>query len=276
MPLIEPLLKPLSPYSTVHCPLFVTAHLGRAAIPHVHGLTIGELAGFFNAGFVSAGNTSLADLVVVKSTGWTRNASWDDTDLSWVLPSPNLPTPSSALAYAATVFIEATTVAEGRGTTTPFTLFGAPFLSAPALAANLNAAFANGLSASTTAVSSISTSSAASTSPEAFRAAYFDPAFSKYNGTDCAGVGWVRNVAPLFSNAASVLVALRDLSPPGAFVWDGSWFGHPGSELIDQYAGTPRLRELIDAGASAGDLVAAFAPDASDFREARAPFLLYG
>jgi uncharacterized protein YbbC (DUF1343 family) len=240
---------------------------GRAAIPHVHGLTIGELGLFFNATLASArasapstSGAGVPDLVVVKALGWRRHEEWAATGLVWVPPSPNLPTPLSALAYGATVFIEATTVAEGRGTTTPFTLFGAPFLSAPALAARLN----HGTQSNDTKVND-----------SQFRAAYFNPTFSKYNGTDCAGVQWVRDVAPLFAAAAQVLVALRDLSPPGAFQWDGSWFGHPGPELIDEYAGTPALREMVDSGATAAEISDAFAGDAKAFRETRAAFLLY-
>ena len=83
---------------------------------------------------------SLEDLVVVRMRGWSRDLlSWGgDMGLAWVPPSPNLPTQAANGAYAATVFVEATTVAEGRGTTTPFTLLGAPFLNATALAERLN------------------------------------------------------------------------------------------------------------------------------------------
>jgi len=234
---------------------------GRVAITHVHGLTIGELGLFFNASLAATlePGAGMPELVVVKAEGWRRHQQWEDTGLAWVPPSPNLPTPLSSLAYGATVFIEATTVAEGRGTTTPFTLFGAPFLGAPALAVALN----NGTSTNET------------DHRASFRAAYFNPTFSKYNGTDCAGVQWVRDVAPLFSLAALVLVTLRDISPPGAFQWNGSWFGHPGTELIDEYAGTPAFREMIDNGSTALEIASAFIDDVKAFRETRAAFLLY-
>lgn len=86
-------------------------------------MTIGELSNLFNEEIGSL-------LDVVPMTGWHRDLLWADTGLPWTPPSPNLPTVASAVVYGATVFLEATTVSEGRGTTTPFELFGAPFLSA--------------------------------------------------------------------------------------------------------------------------------------------------
>ncbi len=343
---------------------------GRVAIPHIHGMTYGELATLFNdhlgdgsdfgndgtsgidgAALSSSSSSSssansntsslqLSDLRVVRMEGWRRaDEDWTSSaasatvtgitsttaatggmGLAWVPPSPNLPTPASASAYGATVFLEATTVAEGRGTTTPFTLFGAPFLDAAALAETLNAAFARAAEPASSS-SHLSSSSSSLPSRALFRAAYFMPTYSKYNGTDCAGVQWVRGIAlslssssqsssspsSLFSSSSSssssssasssssspssssssfrhfragleVLTALRDLSPPGAFRWDGSWFGHDacnGTELIDDYMGTPRVREMIDAGLAASAVAAAFEEDAATFRVSRRPYLLY-
>jgi uncharacterized protein YbbC (DUF1343 family) len=122
-----------------------------------------------------------------------------------------------------------------------------------------------------------------------FRAAYFQPTFSKYNGTAVPAAQWLhermdlsvpvprssRSMTP-FAAGVHVLVNLRRLSSPiESFVWDGSWFGHPGTELIDTYAGTPRLREMIDAGIDAANIIAAFAPEADRFRSYRGPYLLY-
>mmetsp|Transcript_76995 Transcript_76995/g.154441 ORF Transcript_76995/g.154441 Transcript_76995/m.154441 type:complete len:411 (-) Transcript_76995:26-1258(-) len=222
---------------------------GRLPITHIHGMTYGELALFFN---VSLGG--IGEVVVVPCLNWTRDMVWEDTGLSWVPPSPNLPTPLATQAYGATVFVEATTVAEGRGTTTPFTLFGAPFMDATGLSLRLNEG---------------------KNVPLSFRAAYFSPSFSKYNGTDCSGVQWVNGASPAFTGAIEILIALKDLGGD-AFAWDGSWFGHPGTELIDEYAGTPLVREYIDAGVlSADEISAAFAEDIALFRQKRAPFLIY-
>jgi uncharacterized protein YbbC (DUF1343 family) len=228
---------------------------GRAPITHVHGMTIGELALFFKDDINETYNHTVEDLVVVKMEGWRRSMTWESTLLEWIPPSPNLPTPSSSMAYGATVFVEATTIAEGRGTTLPFTLFGAPFLDANVLASQLNQHL--------------------NPSHSFFRAAYFSPSFSKYNNTDCAGVQWVRGIQPLFTSGVEILVTLKEVSPPSTFVWDGSWFGHPGSQLIDEYAGTPLLRERIDAGWSTQDIIASFADDVQEFVQSRQTYLLY-
>ena len=105
---------------------------GRLPIPFLHGMTIGELGLLFNSVFKIPSD----DVIVVKMLHWERHMTWTSFQEAnsvfppWIPPSPNLPTVMSAHAYGATVFLEATTVAEGRGTTTPFTLFGAPFLDA--------------------------------------------------------------------------------------------------------------------------------------------------
>lgn len=105
---------------------------GRAPIPHVHGMTIGELALFFEPLIFGISEHKFVE--VIKMKGWSRHMStdvWDEPNgLLWVPPSPNIPTPLSAVAYASSVFLEATTVAEGRGTTKPFEIFGAPFVDA--------------------------------------------------------------------------------------------------------------------------------------------------
>jgi uncharacterized protein YbbC (DUF1343 family) len=238
---------------------------GRAPITHIHGMTIGELALLFNDFFLgSSPSLHIEDLIIVCIEGWNRSWTWADLSITsednsfWIPPSPNLPTFISNAAYGATAFIEATTIAEGRGTTTPFTLFGAPFVNATLLFSALSRAMS---------------SPALSISP--FRAAYFEPTYSKYNFTDCAGVQWMRQIVPSFKNAISILTTLRDTSPVGSFQWDGSWFGHPGTELIDQYMGTPEVRRLIDAGEAAEYITAAFEPDSEAFKKTREPYLLY-
>eukprot|EP01032_Pedospumella_encystans_P025769 gene25769-29113_t len=247
---------------------------GRLPIPFLHGMTIGELGLLFNSVF----KIPTDDVIVVKMLHWERHMTWTSFQEAnsvfppWIPPSPNLPTVMSAHAYGATVFLEATTVAEGRGTTTPFTLFGAPFLDAEDLAARLNKDFHCAQSSSSasrtasaqrkqvrsaaTAPSSSSSSSKKSAAGSCYRAAYFQPTWSKYNHTVVPGVQWFpwRSVQaatlltsnlPSTNNTASaspfvqgvqILCAMRDLSVPAdAFQWDGSWFGHDGTELIDFY-----------------------------------------
>ena len=116
----------------------------------------------------------------------------------------------------------------------------------------------------------------------AFRAAFYEPSFSKYNGTTVPGVQWLpertSSEYDVFLSGTLVLCAVRDLaSPPEDFVWDGVWFGHPGTELIDQYAGTPTYRKMLDnKKMSAQDIVSYFAKDKSDFEQMRRKFMLYG
>jgi uncharacterized protein YbbC (DUF1343 family) len=257
---------------------------GLAPIPHVHGMTMGELGTLFYANYLP-GNYSLD---VVKTTGWHRQNSWTDlihmgNTLPWVPPSPNIPTPTTVFAFASTVFLEATTVAEGRGTTTPFELFGAPFVSDPQeLARRLNAFCA----------------SDGAGAPACARAAYFQPTFSKYNYTAVPGVQWLTSqrqddascsasgadkaakgkiYRTPFLSATVILRSFMELAEPkDSFVWDGSWFGHPGTELIDDYAGTPDYRLMLgDSSLSAEDIYYHFQPQAEEFRAFRKPFLLY-
>lgn len=228
---------------------------GRAAVPHRHGMTVGELASLFAQRELRSFGAALR---VVKMEGWRRDMSWDETGLPWVPPSPNLPTARSTLAYSATVFIEATTVTEGRGTTTPFELFGAPFYRAPSLAAKLNKALDCGDVA-------------------CFRAAFFTPTFFKYNGSVVPAVQWVRlpTSGETFPAAVRILLALRELAHEGDFRWDGSWFGTAGSRLLDLYAGTPELRVLIDENATAESITARFGKDSALFVKERTPYLRY-
>jgi uncharacterized protein YbbC (DUF1343 family) len=107
-----------------------------------------------------------------------------------------------------------------------------------------------------------------------FRAAYFEPTFFKYNNSICNGVQWIRGESN-FLAGLRVLITTKTLSPPGAFLWDGSWFGHPGTELIDEYMGTYFVREMIDDGWSAERINMYFAEDVERFTKARSPYLLY-
>ena len=100
-----------------------TSFVGQFPIPMRHGMTIGELARLFNDAFGIG-----AALDVVPLSGWRRSMYLDETDLPWIIPSPNLPTLESAIVYPGAVLVEGTTLSEGRGTTRPFELIGAPWI----------------------------------------------------------------------------------------------------------------------------------------------------
>ena len=136
--------------------------VGYYDIPQRHGLTMGELAQLFNEEFKIG-----CKLHIVPMSGWKRNMDFEDTGLPWVIPTPNLPTIASAYAYNTTCIFEGTNVAEGRGTTTPFELVGAPWIKAEQLAKDLNALGLKGVY---------------------FRPQWFTPTFSKYKDELCGGV----------------------------------------------------------------------------------------
>ncbi len=136
--------------------------VGRYPLPSRHGLTVGELARYINEVHGIG-----CDLAVVPMEGWHRSLLYSDTDLSWIAPSPNLPTLESALCYVGTCLFEGTNLSEGRGTTRPFETVGAPWLRAEEVADTLRAMLLPGVRV---------------------RACYFTPTFSKHAGELCGGV----------------------------------------------------------------------------------------
>src|SRR5512145_1069879 len=135
--------------------------VGQYPVPTRHGMTIGELARLFNEQFGIG-----AELDVVPMEGWRRSMYADETGLPWVMPSPNIPTLDSAIVFPGTVLIEGTTASEGRGTTRPFEIVGAPWVSPEPFAAALNARGLPGVH---------------------FRPVAFEPTFQKHARTACGG-----------------------------------------------------------------------------------------
>jgi uncharacterized protein YbbC (DUF1343 family) len=127
----------------VEGPIATEKHLGFTAykpIPVVHGMTVGELAKMFNAVY-----DIKCDLTVVPMQGWTRDMLWDETGVKWINPSPNMRSPTQAMLYPAIGLLEAGNISVGRGTDTPFELFGAPYIDGTKLAARLTAMNLKGL-----------------------------------------------------------------------------------------------------------------------------------
>ncbi|MEU3747629.1 MULTISPECIES: exo-beta-N-acetylmuramidase NamZ domain-containing protein [Streptomyces] len=217
--------------------------VGREPIAQAHGMTVAELALLFDAEFLSAP----VALETVRMTGWRRTDFFDATGLPWVPPSPNMPTPDTALVYSGTCLFEGTNLSEGRGTTRPFELLGAEGVDRRwAEAAN-----ALGLPG------------------VRFREAYFAPTFSKFQGKTVGGVQLHVHDREAFDpvrTGIGLLVTARRS-------WSG--FAWRADHWIDKLTGSARVRTLIDAGADTDEVVGAWEADLAAFRAVRREHLLY-
>jgi uncharacterized protein YbbC (DUF1343 family) len=226
--------------------------VGQFPIPTRHGMTIGELARLFNDRFGIG-----ADLEVITMEGWRREMYWDDTGLPWVMPSPNIPTLDSAVVFPGTVHIEGTNASEGRGTTRPFELVGAPWVRAEAFAGSLNARGLPGVY---------------------FRPVVFEPTFQKHARTACGGcqihVLDRQQFRPVLTGMA-VIDALR-AADPQSFAWKMPPYEYEHDKMpIDVIAGSRTFREAIDAGERAEHIAERWASTVSAFRDVQRPYLLY-
>ena len=225
--------------------LLLKAHrsfVGVHEVPIRHGLTLGELA------TLVAAERGFPVPAVIRMDGWRRNAWFDETGLPWVAPSPNLRTLDAVLLYAGTCLIEGTNLSEGRGTGTPFSWIGAPWLEEGSLAARMRLRPIPGV---------------------ATRAVSFVPTMSKHEGVLCHGVALVvsdRDALRPTELGLELLEQCIDLSG-GRFEWRDAAF--------DRLAGAPPVRETLQRGAPIGSLVASWRDDALKFRQRRARHLLY-
>jgi uncharacterized protein YbbC (DUF1343 family) len=226
--------------------------VGQFPIPMRHGMTIGELAAFFNEAF-SIG----ARLEVVKMEGWRRDMYANQTGLPWVMPSPNMPTLDTAIVYPGTVLFEGIMLSEGRGTTRPFELVGAPWIEAERFARDMNALGLAGVY---------------------FRAAVFEPTFQKYARQTCGGVQIHVTERHLFKPVL-VGVALAGMfrrANPEKFAWRQPPYEYEHDKMpIDILAGSSTLREQIEADVPATEIAASWRKDEEEFRTLRERFLLY-
>jgi uncharacterized protein YbbC (DUF1343 family) len=226
--------------------------VGLYPIPMRHGMTIGELARLFNDHFGIG-----ADLEVITMTGWTRDMYHDDAQAPWVMPSPNMPTLDTAIVYPGTVLFEGTNVSEGRGTTRPFELDGAPWVAGEHFADALNARRVPGVH---------------------FRPTVFEPTFHKHAKTTCGGVQiHVTDRATFAPVLVGILLteAFR-AADPSRFEWKQPPYEYEYTLLpFDILCGTSDTREQIEAGVKAEEIARSWEPSVAEFGRLREKFLLY-
>ncbi|WP_189553516.1 exo-beta-N-acetylmuramidase NamZ family protein [Streptomyces lavendofoliae] len=217
--------------------------VGREPIAQAHGMTVAELARLFNGEFLA----EPVQLATVRMSGWRRTDFFDATGLPWVPPSPNMPTPDTALVYAGTCLFEGTNLSEGRGTTRPFELLGAEGVDRR-WAEAANALGLPGVH---------------------FREAYFAPVFSKFAGRTVGGVQVHVDdreaFDPVRAGIGLLVTAKRS--------WSG--FAWRADNWIDKLTGSARVRTLIDAGADTDEVVGAWEADLAAFRSVRRRYLMY-
>ncbi|MER6718197.1 exo-beta-N-acetylmuramidase NamZ family protein [Streptomyces halstedii] len=218
--------------------------VGRREIAQAHGMTVAELALLFNKEFLAA---RPVELDVVTMSGWRRSDFFDTTGLPWVPPSPNMPTPETALVYPGTCLFEGTNLSEGRGTTRPFELLGAEGID-HRWAAAANAQRLPGV---------------------AFREAYFAPVFSKFEGKTVGGVQLHVHDREVFDPVRTGIALLVTAKR----TWSG--FAWRPDNWIDKLTGNTRVRTMIDAGSDTDEVVGAWAADLAAFRRVRREHLLY-
>ncbi len=229
-----------------------TSFVGQFELPTRPGMTIGEMAKMFNSHWNIG-----CDLEVVEMEGWTREMWGDETGLPWILPSPNIPTVDTCVVFPATVHLEGTELSEGRGTTLPFHLNGAPYIDAAAWADALNAFGFPGVK---------------------FRSAYFEPWFAEFANQTCAGVQihvTDRDVfTPVIVGIAMVKTAYEMY--PDKFEWRQNAYEYEfGKNPFDIVCGTDKIRKAIENGESLDSIESAWSGGFENFKKLRDRFLLY-
>ena len=230
-----------------------TSFVGRYPIPMRHGLTIGELAKLFNEYFAIG-----CDLEVITMQGWNRNMLFGDTGLPWVAPSPNLPTPQSALVYPGQVIWEGTNVSEGRGTTQPFELFGAPFIDV----AKIMSALAN------------------TQLPGVFlRPAVFEPTANKWQATPCHGFQIHVTDSAQFKPYATTLHLIRAIISNHAaqFEWKPPPYEYEFERMpIDLIIGDSSIRKRLENLDPIDEIESDWQEELNRFIKISRRFYLYG
>jgi uncharacterized protein YbbC (DUF1343 family) len=226
--------------------------VGLHPLPHRHGMTVGELASYFREE-----RGLRCELHVVRMKGWKRKMWYDQTGRPWVLPSPNIPTLDSAVVYPGICLLEGTNLSEGRGTSRPFELIGAPWIQPEKLAQRLNRFKLEGVF---------------------FRPASFIPTFHKHQGDLCGGVQIHvvdRDRFDPFLSGCAVLLAFH-AEDPGRFQWSQPPYEYEYEKLpIEVLFGTGRLHKMVEEQRSLREFKKACSESTQGFWKIRKKYLLY-
>jgi len=217
-----------------------------------HGMTVGELALYFNKEF-----RIHCELEVVKMGGWKREMFFEDTGLPWVLPSPNIPTVDAAVVYPGMCLLEGTNISEGRGTTRPFEFSGAPWIQPFDMIGQLGTMDLPGC---------------------VFRPIYFTPTFHKWSTQMIGGIQihvLDRRTFRPFRTGLALLKVYRELGEE-QFKWKDPPFEYEDKKLpFDILCGTDKIRKLMEADASLQEIEQSWRDELQKFREVRQKYLLY-
>ncbi|OAA48502.1 hypothetical protein NOR_01752 [Metarhizium rileyi] len=251
---------------------FITSYVGRRPIAQVHGMTVGELASMYvGEGWIrDASNGSSLTLTIIKMEGWERSMRFEDTQLPWVLPSPNMPTVDTAMLYGGACMFEGTSLSEGRGTTRPFELLGAPWANE----------------------SWVQEMRKLDVPKTRYRFQCFTPTTSKFQGTTVCGLQTYMDLrqagdddegfdAPFVG--VNLLYTARRLFAAGStsgeaptsdsFHW--LYSGTSTTYGIDVLTGSPLVREGLESGMTPEQIRESWTPRLQKFREIRKKYLLY-
>jgi uncharacterized protein YbbC (DUF1343 family) len=230
-----------------------TSFVGLRPLPVRHGMTIGEIGVYLTNKFYPD-----LDYHVIRMQGWRRRMWFDETGLPWVLPSPNMPTIETASVYPGMCLLEGTELSEGRGTTRPFELFGAPFIEPETLVKRLELFKLSGVR---------------------FRPLYFQPTFQKHAARLCGGAQihiTDRKAFKPFKTGVAVIKAIYELYPED-FKWKNPPYEYETEKMpIDILAGTDRLRNDIEQGISLKQMETWWQDQCLEFdRNERQQYLIY-
>lgn len=231
--------------------------VGYYSIPITHGLTVGELAMMVKGENMIEGVEDL-DLQVVEMENWRRDMLWPDTNLDWIPPSPNIPNFETALIYPGACFFEGTTASEGRGTRDPFILLGAPWADGEALAADLNSRDLPGLRFENTTYT-----------PESLPRMSPNP---KYLGEEVSGIRYEITDPYTVRPVAAGIHVLHAFYTQASDTEKEDFFRR---DRLSRLAGTRRLREMMESGASAKEIIASWGDELQEFNDLRRNYFLY-